>query len=166
MPNNDNVSIYVDGSNLYHSLSHICGRHDVDFEKFATKLCNGRRLVRIYYYNARVDQTKEPGRYRGQQRFFASLKYIPYLETRFGNLVYRDFPNSPPYEKGIDIKMATDMLVHGHRGNYDVAILVSGDNDFVDALQAVKDFGQLPKWRCLVDEARKDCAKWSIGLLS
>ena len=46
------------------------------------------------------------------------------------------------YEKGIDVKIATDMLVHGYRANYDVAILVSGDTDFVDAVQAVKDLGR------------------------
>ena len=40
------------------------------------------------------------------------------------------------------MKMATDMLVHGTRANYDVAVLVSGDTDFKDALQAVKDFGR------------------------
>lgn len=34
------------------------------------------------------------------------------------------------------------MLVQGHRPNYDVAILVSGDSDFADALQAVKDLGR------------------------
>ena len=33
------------------------------------------------------------------------------------------------------------MLVHGANDNYDVAVLVSGDTDFSDALQAVKDFG-------------------------
>ncbi len=34
------------------------------------------------------------------------------------------------------------MLVHAVRGNYDVAVLVSGDNDFAGALQAVKDLGK------------------------
>ena len=37
--------------------------------------------------------------------------------------------------------IATDMLVHAHRENYDVAVLVSADTDFADALQAVKDLG-------------------------
>ncbi len=34
------------------------------------------------------------------------------------------------------------MLTHAFRQNYDVAILVSGDNDFADAVQAVKDLGR------------------------
>ena len=93
------------------------------------------------YYNAPVDQTKEPLRYREQQKFFQVLRNVNYLELRLGRLIYRNWPQVPPYEKGIDIKIATYMLVHGHRDNYDVALLVSGDTDFADALQAVKDLG-------------------------
>ena len=99
-----------------------------------------RALFRIYYYNAPLDQTKEPD--RDQQRFFASLRSVPYLELRRGRLVYRNWPNEAPYEKGIDVKLATDMLVHGFRANYDTVVLVSGDDDFSDALQAVKDVGK------------------------
>ena len=69
------------------------------------------------------------------------LRDIDYFEVILGRLVYRDWPNQLPYEKGIDIKIATDMLVHGHRGNYDVAVLVTGDTDFADAIQAVKGLG-------------------------
>jgi uncharacterized LabA/DUF88 family protein len=34
------------------------------------------------------------------------------------------------------------MITHSFKNNYDVAILVAGDNDFVGALQAVKDNGK------------------------
>ncbi len=34
------------------------------------------------------------------------------------------------------------MLTHSFKRNYDVAILVAGDNDYVSAIQAVKDNGQ------------------------
>ena len=40
------------------------------------------------------------------------------------------------------MRLASDMLTHAYRGNYDVAILVSGDTDFADAVQAVKDLGR------------------------
>lgn len=138
----DRVMVFIDGSNLYHSLRDQLGRTDLDFEKFYRKLVGDRRLVRVYYYNAPVDQTKQPQQYASQRRFFDRMRRLPYLEMRLGRLVYRNWPTAQPYEKGIDIKLATDMLVHAFRGNYEVAVLVSGDTDFGDALQAVKDLGK------------------------
>lgn len=133
------VMVFIDGSNLYHSLRNEFGRSDLDFERFCARLVGNRRLSRAYYYNAPIDQTKEPGRYREQQRFFDRMRRVSYLEVKLGRLVYRNWPAEPPYEKGIDIKLATDLLTHCFRDNYDVAVLVSGDTDFADALQAVKD---------------------------
>ena len=141
MPDNEKVNVYIDGSNLYHTLRSVIHRIDVDFGKFAAKLVGQRRLVRVYYYNAPVDQTKDAELYKSQQKFFQALRTIDYFEVILGRLIYRNWPNEPPYEKGIDIKIATDMLVHGHRDNYDVAVLVTGDTDFADAIQAVKDLG-------------------------
>ena len=143
MADTERVTIYIDGSNLYHSLRNVMGRVvNLDFGKLAAKLVGDRRLVRVYYYNASVERTREPERFRKQQRFFHSLRAVDYFEVTLGRLVYRNWPQERPYEKGIDIKIATDMIVHGHRGNYDVAILVSGDTDFADAIQAVKDLGR------------------------
>ena len=142
MPDTEKVNIYIDGSNLYHTLKEVASRVDIDFARFAAKLANSRKLVRVYYYNAPVDQTKEANTYGSQQKFFQALRNIDYFEVILGRLIYRQgWPNVPSYEKGIDIKIATDMLVHGHRGNYDVAVLVSADTDFADAIQAVKDLG-------------------------
>lgn len=139
----DRVMVFIDGSNLYHSVKAFYQRTDVDFAKFCAKLSGpGRQLLRGYYYNAIVDQAQEPQRYAEQQRFFDRLRRVPRFEVKLGTLVYRGFPAVPPYEKGIDVRLATDMLVHAFRGNFDVAILVSGDNDFVDAVQAVKDLGR------------------------
>src|SRR5690349_16878001 len=33
--------------------------------------------------------------------------------------------------KRVDVSLATDMLSHAHRDNYDVAILMAGDEDYV-----------------------------------
>ena len=137
------VMVFVDGSNLYHSLREDYQRTDVDFARLGPALCGpDRELIRVYYYNARVDQTQEPARYGDQQRFFDRLRRIPKLEVKLGSLVYRNFPRERPIEKGIDVRIATDMVMHAVRGNYDTAILVSGDTDFTDAIQAVKDLGR------------------------
>lgn len=143
MDKQDRVMVFIDGSNLYHSLKNIFKRTDIDLGKFCEKLVEKRRLVRIYYYNAIVGMKQEPERYRSQQTFLSSVRQIPYLELRLGRLVYTSaWPHSPPYEKGIDIMLTTDLLTHSFKGNYDVAILVAGDTDYVGAIQAVKNNGQ------------------------
>jgi len=134
--------IFIDGSNLYHSLKSYFQRADIDIGKFCSKLLDKRRMVRIYYYNARVGRKEEPDRYRDQQGFFNSVGAIPYCELRLGRLVYANWPTAPPYEKGVDIQLATDLLTHSFKNNYDVAILVAGDSDYVGALQSVKDNGK------------------------
>ncbi len=135
--------IFIDGSNMYHSLKAYYKRTDIDLGCFCRKLVERRRLVRIYYYNAAVGKAEEPERYKDQQKFFSSVAAIPYTELRLGRLVYTNaWPNSPPYEKGVDVQLATDMLTHAFKNNYNAAILVAGDNDFVGALQAIKDNGK------------------------
>jgi uncharacterized LabA/DUF88 family protein len=44
--------------------------------------------------------------------------------------------------KRVDISLATDMLSHAHRRNYDVAVLVTGDEDFVPLVEAVVGEGR------------------------
>jgi len=135
--------IFIDGSNMYHSLKAYFKRTDIDLGCFSNKILDKRRLVRMYYYNAVVGKVEEPERFKDQDKFFKSVAAIPYTELRLGRLVYTNqWPNSPPFEKGVDVQLATDMITHAFKNNYDVAILVAGDNDFVGALQAVKDNGK------------------------
>ncbi len=136
------IMIFIDGSNLYHSLKNLFHRTDLDIGKMSQKLMDKRRLVRIYYYNAQVSRKHEPDRYRDQQAFFASINAIPYCELRLGRLVYNSWPSSPPYEKGVDIQLASDMITHSYKNNYDVAVLAASDTDYVGAVQAVKDNGK------------------------
>jgi len=134
--------VFIDGSNMYHSLKSHFRRTDIDIGRFCHKLVGKRRLVRIYYYNAQVGQKEEPDRYKDQKKFFDSVHATPYTELRLGRLVYFNWPGTPPYEKGVDIMLATDMITHSYKGNYDTAILVGGDSDYVGAVQAVKDNGK------------------------
>ena len=136
------MMIFIDGSNLYHSLKKFCKRVDIDIACFSSKLVGKRQLVRIYYYNAKVGRREEPQRYKDQQTFFNGVANVPYTELRLGHLVYNNWPNVPPFEKGVDVQLATDLLTHSYKNNYDTAILVAGDNDYVGALQAVKDNGK------------------------
>ena len=45
--------------------------------------------------------------------------------------------------KGVDIAMTRDLLSHAHLDNYDVAVIVSGDGDYVPVLEEVKRLGKV-----------------------
>lgn len=45
-------------------------------------------------------------------------------------------------EKGVDVKLAVDIVLKAVKDYYDTAILVSSDTDLVPAIQAVKEFGK------------------------
>ena len=134
------VMIFIDGSNFYHALKAKIGSAHVDFAHLVTKLVGpDRELARVYYYNAPVNAQEVPEQHRRQQAFFGALKRIPYFEVKLGRLVRRA---SGMQEKGVDVRLATDMVAMGLRDRYDVAVLVSGDGDFADAVQVVKDAGK------------------------
>jgi uncharacterized LabA/DUF88 family protein len=44
--------------------------------------------------------------------------------------------------KGVDIALTKDMLSHAFRGNFDVAVLVAGDADYVPLVEEVKSLGK------------------------
>lgn len=133
------MAVFIDGSNLYHSLEENCGRFDLDFRAFAEKLCKDRPLYRVYYYNVLRDTDRNPQAYQDQQKFLSTLYKTPYLEIRLGTSKMR---GDVVVEKGVDIMVATDLLRMAWDDLYDVGILVSGDGDFAYAVQAVKNLGK------------------------
>ena len=135
----EQVAIFIDGSNLYHALEENCHRADLDFAKFSRKLCEGRRLLRTYYYNIQQDAARNPDGFRDQQKFLDALHNIPYLDVRLGGTKQRE---GVVIERGVDIMLATDLLRFAWLDLYDVAVLVSGDGDFAYVARTVKDMGK------------------------
>jgi uncharacterized LabA/DUF88 family protein len=149
---NERVMIFIDGNNLYHSLKHVVGKTNLDFEKFSAKLANNRHLIRTYYYNAPLNREDDEDKHRMQQSFFDSLDTVSYLTKKFGRLEKRivrqtlpdgTFISAPTYvEKGVDTLIVIDMLTFGYKDTYDTAILVSGDEDFAILVEKVKELGK------------------------
>jgi uncharacterized LabA/DUF88 family protein len=59
---------------------------------------------------------------------------------RAGAITYNLFWKRFGKEKAVDVKLATDLIIL--RDIYDVAVIVSGDQDYVPAVQVVKDYGK------------------------
>lgn len=45
--------------------------------------------------------------------------------------------------KRVDVALVTDLLLHAFRDNYDIAILISGDEDFVPAVKTISAEGKV-----------------------
>jgi len=135
----EKVQIFIDGSNLYHALKRECGRVDLDYLKFAEKLTNGRKLIRLNLYVAAFDPQKSPKEARDQQRFIDETRKLPYVTVKQRMLNYN---NGIPHQKGIDILIAVDMVTQALWNYYDTGILVSGDGDFAPVLSSIKNAGK------------------------
>jgi len=147
----ERIMIFIDGSNLYLAIQGQFNRKDLDIGKLANKLTNGRMLIRTYYYNAPLNAAEDPIGAREQQKFLSALGWIPMLETRMGKLLRRELKYSCPdcskeivlrthVQKGVDTRIAVDLVTLAVRDRYDTAILVSGDADMVEPIRFIKEY--------------------------
>jgi uncharacterized LabA/DUF88 family protein len=145
--------LFVDGENLCSRAQaeakrvrqELAGTHELNSyywpDRLAIKdLCIHetvpiRIVIRSFYYTAVAGEQKE--RDDAVQRLKDAGFTTPCI-----------FKKKPPRQQGqekskkVDIKLSVDMLANAYMGNYDVAILVSGDADFVPAVREVQRLGK------------------------
>ena len=134
----ERVSIFIDGSNFYYSTAKKGKK--VKFQKLINELIGNKELVGVYYYIAPLDIEADAEKYWSHQRFLNMLKKIPKfkivlctlkkIKANDGSFVY--------VVKGDDIKLSNDLLMGAVNDLYDIAIIVSGDEDFVDSVKIVR----------------------------
>ena len=135
------VCVFIDGSNLYFALKRNNKMTRVDYYQFSLALAGERRkLVRTYYYNAVFDATHFSDKAKSQQSFFDSLDRTPFLELKLGRIIQNR--EGHRMEKGVDVRMAADMVYYAARDFYDTAIVVTEDQDFSPAMGLVKELGK------------------------
>lgn len=80
-----------------------------------------------------------------QQVFFEALRGSSAVELILGRHESRG-GGSYHVEKETDVNMSVDMVVGAYENHYDVAMLLSGDTDYVRAVQAVRNKGKRVIW--------------------
>src|SRR3990167_6552764 len=135
----ERVSIFIDGSNLYHSIKAL-GNIKIDFEKLVRELSKNRILVNAFYYIAPLDITTNEKKYWKHQKFLAELEKISSFKVVLCTLrKYTKEDGSFGFEvKGDDVYLANDMLAGAYENLYDTAVLVSGDEDFMPIINTLK----------------------------
>lgn len=138
----ENIAIYIDGSNLYFSVKNTFGCK-IDLEKFCKKLAKYGKIIKINYYIAPVKQFNNPKMYAQQQSFFEKIKKIDKLNIIFGRLEKRKKDGEIYYvEKASDVNLALDLALDAQKVVYDKAFLISNDGDFSGAVSSAIGFGK------------------------
>src|SRR3989344_2410360 len=136
------VSIFIDGSNLYHNLK----RHKLKtkFENIISIVSKGRTTSKIFYYTALLDEKVDKVRYLTHRRFLDKLEKIPKFQIIICHLrkIILSDGSMEFLIKGDDIHLASDLIAGAFRNEYDEAVIISGDEDFVPAINIVKQQGK------------------------
>lgn len=103
----------------------------------------GERLIVATGYYVGVVRAKF-GDEKGQKMRLAQRKLFNYLLNQ-KIIIHKGYlmKNDDVYhEKGVDVKIATDLLVGAYENLYDDAIVISSDTDLLPAMQKVKQLGK------------------------
>jgi uncharacterized LabA/DUF88 family protein len=140
------VMVFIDGAGLRMRLREYFGRDEFDLFALVwgelVPLANFNiihgELVRTYFYDA-ISLEGDPRRVE-EATYFDRLRKFDFCQVRLGRLVRPE--GSPPRQKGVDALLAIDMVGKAHENQFDIAIVLAGDDDFVDTIQAVRDTGK------------------------
>lgn len=141
--------VFIDGQNLFHSAKAAFGYREptYDVHALATVVCAKMGWVRreIRFYTGLPDQ-RHAGRLlaawnaklarMGHQGIITQTRPLRYAGT-------------PPLgrEKGIDIRIALDVVRLGRLNYYDVGLIFSQDQDLVEVVNEIKDISrQQGRW--------------------
>jgi uncharacterized LabA/DUF88 family protein len=117
------VAVFIDGNNLFHAARfHTI---DIDYNKLLRLLLGDGRLLRAFFYTG-VDAGAER-----QQGFLLWMRRNGFRVVQKELKTFYDGTR----KANLDVEIAVDML--SLAGRYDTAVLVSGDEDFVYAINAV-----------------------------
>ncbi len=143
------ICIFFDGQNFYRSLQRFDDSLRVDYDRLASWITQavggqGAMFGGAYYYVG--VSSDAPVVVEG---------FLKGLELRPGYFVKRDrrvrrsvrcpacgADNEYTTEKRVDTRLVADLIHYAANNAYDAAVLVSGDDDFVPAVEAVNALGK------------------------
>jgi len=149
------VMIFIDGSWLFHNLSHLREIfHDpnyvIDYKKLPKLISNyleeqtGETIdvVRTNFFGA-IPINKPGFDPTSQQNFFTFLEKECHYAMEIHDIDFKHSIDIRPQEKCVDVALATSMTLYSMvAGCYDIAVLVAGDLDYKPLLKRVRDLGK------------------------
>ncbi len=157
------VHAFIDGQNFYHSVRRAFGYTFPNYDPLrlaqaVTALTPDRQLTRIHFYTG----TPKSEQNRRWHRFWRAK--IRAMKASGVRVVTRTLLYSPglvlmedgstqtvpiPREKGIDLRLALDLLRLARHGEFEVALIFSQDSDLAEVVQEI-------------DALRKEMDRWLV----
>jgi uncharacterized LabA/DUF88 family protein len=138
---NEKVMIFIDANNFRQTLNVFFGKENayIDIAKLVPFLGGGRKIEKSYYYVNKF--ALDPKDIEKQNRFFAAIEAkVPNLHIKAFEMQKRKGTYGYQ-EKQVDNEITLDMALE--ISNYDTAILVSQDRDYVGTVQRIISLGKI-----------------------
>lgn len=144
--------VFVDGQNLYRAVKDAFGYHHPNYniKLLSEKVCSDHNwnLVGIHFYTGVPDPQDDPlwhtfwskklsymGRL-GIELFSRPLRY--HNEEFTCPSCHKMYTSLVGHEKGVDVRLAIDVIRFAHENKYDVAVIFSQDQDLSEVASEVK----------------------------
>ncbi len=127
----DRVMAFIDLANI--RKNDMVPGFNIDLYSVCHELTGDRRLVAAYVFDASPENTT----IKSHENLYSRLRMIGFRVITRGS-----YDAEKQEQKEVDVAMACEMVVQAMRDNYDVALVVSGDRDFVPAIQHVQSAGK------------------------
>lgn len=124
---NHRIGVFVDMQNLYHSAKNLYGAR-INFAELLKLAVQGRQVVRALVYVVKTDTEEERGFFDALEKSGLELK-VKDIQVFAGGAKKADW----------DVGMAVDVISMAKQ--LDVAVLVTGDGDFIPLVDYLQHNG-------------------------
>src|SRR5262245_20513087 len=143
------ICIFFDGQNFYRSLQRFDENLRVDYDRLAVWITQNVGGPTAMFGGAYYYVGVSPDAPQVVEGFLKGLELRPGYFVRREPRVRRSVrcpacgtENEYTTEKRVDTRLVADLIHHAANDNFDAAVLVSGDDDFVPAVEAVNALGK------------------------
>lgn len=123
------VAVFIDASNIYHVGKEL--EIPVNYSKLRTLLKGNSKSFQAYFYTG-INSSNQR-----EKLFLSNICSLGY------KIISKEIIRQPDGVKAnLDVELALDMHHKALNDEYDTAVLVSGDGDFIDVVKRLKGLGK------------------------
>ena len=155
-PESKRVVAFFDGQNVFYSVKKAFGYTYSNFSPpaLAHAICarEGWRLTQTRFYTGVPDETESPFWHTFWSNKLAALRRLPAVYAYARPLRYNTqeytCPNGEKFtlrvarEKGIDVRIAIDIITLARQNAYDIALVFSQDQDLSEVARTIREIAR------------------------